>query len=222
MCVSWRVQRDDTFQILFICSGVSDLFLSKEVMDHTFLPLLAAMPLARLSASLETLFDSVIDFAHPLFARLTHLDNFNVYSSDKYPPVDFGRLPCLTHISFNFPHTWAFKSHRSFFEGVLANSVALKVFILLTYGDDEARGVMSQYRYFGDDTVPLSWTEEISVGIGRWERKAALTTGSARRGLLCKGGPEKFHRRLVERQTWHIHALSRMMTSIRNAVENTR
>ncbi|KAJ7483782.1 hypothetical protein B0H11DRAFT_2020508 [Mycena galericulata] len=143
---------DDAFRILSLyhSARVSNLFLFSGVAeDHRFLPFLTAMPLARLSASLQPLFRSAIDFAHPVFARLTHLETFDIDYSD-YSPVDFGRLPCLTHISFNFPSAWA--SQHPFFEEVLANSAALKVFILLTYGDEETREVMSEFAYFGDDT----------------------------------------------------------------------
>ncbi|KAJ7474575.1 hypothetical protein B0H11DRAFT_2034947 [Mycena galericulata] len=146
-----QIRDDEASRILATCTGVSNLALFHGGMNHLF-PLLAVMPLVRLSASLKALFGSAtIDFDHPLLSRLTHLEIFDVG-----PYMDswsIGRLPSLSHISFNFPDTWARSdSHRAFFEGVRANCGVLEVLVLICDDDRHLRAMMSHYNYFGDNT----------------------------------------------------------------------
>ncbi|KAJ7751551.1 hypothetical protein DFH07DRAFT_1032492 [Mycena maculata] len=97
-------------RILSMCSGTSNLALWNTDYDFRhyskFLPLIAAMPLVRLSVHLEVLFGRErSDFSHPMFARITHLDLLDI-GPYQWWEVGLGHLPCLTYISFNFPRSW--------------------------------------------------------------------------------------------------------------------
>ncbi|KAJ7077670.1 hypothetical protein B0H15DRAFT_560136 [Mycena belliarum] len=87
---------EQTRTILTLCTGVID-FAYGGPLDHTYLPILSTLPLRRLSVHLSPLFEGPdrVDFAHPLFASLTHLDVYD-------PRSDFcghvALAPALTHL----------------------------------------------------------------------------------------------------------------------------
>ncbi|KAJ7144496.1 hypothetical protein C8R44DRAFT_725425 [Mycena epipterygia] len=82
--------------LLALCDATIDLHLF--VGSSTLLPLLGALPLQRLSARLAELFPDLsgLDFAHPLFTKITHLDlhDFPAGSWDTWSGL--AQLPALT------------------------------------------------------------------------------------------------------------------------------
>lgn len=157
------VTDDDAVQILSRCTGTSNLALFIGDLHPEFLPLMTIIPLVRLSTNLGRLFGSArVDFDHPVFAHITHLD---IFDSDTSPPhnwpVALGRLPCLTHISFNFPVDWIHTNyHRRFFQDVLAHCSFLKVLVLMGDDGDDLHFLKSHYEYFGEDTRSVLMTME--------------------------------------------------------------
>lgn len=139
---------DEAAPILSKCSGLSSLALFAAGPGPACLSMMALMPLTRLSASLDRLFDEKVDFDHPLFTRLTHLE---VFDSARRAPwsMGFRRIPSLTHLSFNFPEDWA--NHRPFIDDVLAHCAALEVFVLISDDDDYLSGFMAPFEYFARD-----------------------------------------------------------------------
>ncbi|KAJ6596179.1 hypothetical protein DFH09DRAFT_826888, partial [Mycena vulgaris] len=93
-----KITTTDRMHILSTCSGTVNLALPMDAAP-AFLPSIAAMPLVRFSADLEKLFGSRdIDFGHPIFDRLSHLDIFESDLLDTWP-VGLGQIPYLTHLS---------------------------------------------------------------------------------------------------------------------------
>ncbi|KAJ6545395.1 hypothetical protein B0H19DRAFT_1167567 [Mycena capillaripes] len=92
---------DDIMKILAVCDATVNLQLLLASAD-SLLPCLGALPLQRLAVNLRTLFPSTIDFLHPVFAQITHLDLFDFEMND----VEWGswsalaKMPQLTHLSF--------------------------------------------------------------------------------------------------------------------------
>jgi hypothetical protein len=93
---------EDATQALLRCSGATNLVLVLYKKASASVPeILRTMHLLRLAVDLSYLFDggANIDFQHPLFAHLTHLEVF-----DKDPAlttVGIPRIPCLTHLAFH-------------------------------------------------------------------------------------------------------------------------
>ncbi|KAJ7803692.1 hypothetical protein B0H13DRAFT_2388860 [Mycena leptocephala] len=90
-----RMDHDEVAAIIAACSGVKDLFVQFVPSD-----LNCAIPdLQRLATAVAPLFQpSTVDFAHPLFRNITHLEVLD------RPWAAFGGLdliPHLTHIAFN-------------------------------------------------------------------------------------------------------------------------
>jgi hypothetical protein len=142
-------------RILSMCSGTSDLALFHANLDFKyskFLPLLAAMPLVRLSTNLKALFHpEVVDFRHPVFATITHLNLTDVMEGHSWA-VGFGCLPCLTHISVDFPQSWYPSGlHDRFLEDVFANCAGLEVFIFRCAEDKAVIANLPYYKYLADE-----------------------------------------------------------------------
>lgn len=141
---------DDTAPILSKCTGILSLAIFHGGPGLVCLPFMGVMPLVRLSTSLGRLFgsDEGVDFDHPLFAHLTHLEVFDSAPHDSWS-TGFRRIPSLTHLSFNFPHDWL--NHRLFIDDVLAHCAVLDVFVLIADDDDYLSGLMPRFEYFADD-----------------------------------------------------------------------
>ncbi|KAJ7203638.1 hypothetical protein GGX14DRAFT_523467 [Mycena pura] len=90
--------------ILSASSAVEDLWIMPVTStNHLLLPFIGVLPLKRLSCNLKELFahKAQIDFGHPLFSRLTHLELFDQRATDAY--LDLTLIPHLTHLSFSIP-----------------------------------------------------------------------------------------------------------------------
>jgi hypothetical protein len=87
-------------KIASACSGVKDIFLNISL--SPMLPLLTSLSsLTRLGASLHPFFGSLpIDFTHPLFAHITHLEIFD-YSETAQIAEGLSVIPNLTHCAFD-------------------------------------------------------------------------------------------------------------------------
>ncbi|KAJ7446335.1 hypothetical protein FB451DRAFT_1567870 [Mycena latifolia] len=97
---------EQTRNILKLCTGVVDFSVIGDIsLDPTFLPILAAIPLRRLCAELYPLFTGYdsIDFTHPMFASLTHLDALDC-PHRICPQVPL--LPALTHLGLDRKASW--------------------------------------------------------------------------------------------------------------------
>ncbi|KAJ7439697.1 hypothetical protein B0H11DRAFT_2293343 [Mycena galericulata] len=144
-------------RILSMCSRISDLALFRANYEppfqySKFLPLMAAMPLVRLSTYLRALFyHERVDFSHPIFTHITHLNLLDTRAGDWWPE-GLGRLPCLTHISFDFPSSpYPSGLHDHFLRDVFAHCALLEVFIFRCRNDDEVRGNLPYYTYLADE-----------------------------------------------------------------------
>ncbi|KAJ7119930.1 hypothetical protein C8R43DRAFT_1241712 [Mycena crocata] len=105
------VSVDIAISMLSACVGVKNLWISSEQLEEC-LPLVAQLPLTRLYCDVELLFGwrRHIDFTHPMFRRITHLELFDTVDDDDdtvddMQVVEFwsglALLPTLTHLAFN-------------------------------------------------------------------------------------------------------------------------
>ncbi|KAJ7446329.1 hypothetical protein FB451DRAFT_1291881 [Mycena latifolia] len=91
---------EETRVILKLCTRIVDLAAMRETVDPTLLPILTKMPLRRLSVALYELFGGIgsIDFTHPMFTSITHLDAFD---DPRHIYARIPSLPSLTHLSLD-------------------------------------------------------------------------------------------------------------------------
>ncbi|KAJ7627032.1 hypothetical protein FB45DRAFT_1004645 [Roridomyces roridus] len=91
---------DDVDLIISDCSSLEDLWGSAGASDADSL---SSCPLKRLYCSLEPLFQyKGIDFQHPLFSRLTHLEIFDRGVEDDLTSwAGLASIPHLMHLAFN-------------------------------------------------------------------------------------------------------------------------
>jgi hypothetical protein len=89
--------------ILSASSAVEDLWISTAEPIGFLLPFIGILPLKRLYCDLKELFalKTQIDFGHPLFSRLTHLELFDQNARESYS--DLALIPHLTYLAFNVP-----------------------------------------------------------------------------------------------------------------------
>ncbi|KAJ6555978.1 hypothetical protein B0H19DRAFT_1071117 [Mycena capillaripes] len=116
-------------ELLTACSDSLTHAMFYTNLEPAHLPLLARIPLQRLSAPLLRLFGGNLDFAHPMFRRLTHLDvQDRLADGDDDGCARWAELalvPCLTHVSFRDCFS------GPIVEGVLARCAALHVLALV-------------------------------------------------------------------------------------------
>ncbi|KAJ7900550.1 hypothetical protein B0H14DRAFT_3852369 [Mycena olivaceomarginata] len=98
-----RVPKTVAEFIVSASSTVEDLWISTAEPIAFLLPFIGILPLKRLYCDLKELFahKAQIDFGHPLFSRLTHLELFDQKATDSY--FDLALIPYLTHLAFNVP-----------------------------------------------------------------------------------------------------------------------
>ncbi|KAJ7131347.1 hypothetical protein C8R44DRAFT_871842 [Mycena epipterygia] len=129
----------DIEPLLAACTGVHNLVLINN--DNSprpwLLPRLSAMPLQRLSVNLTNLFaPAPVDFTHPLFAHITHLDLLYDVQGTWADWAGLTSMPRLTHLSFDPVLSIRMRAtHRtmapSILRGVLEHCPALRVLVLL-------------------------------------------------------------------------------------------
>jgi hypothetical protein len=100
------LDKDEAITLLRLCENVINLVLLGDVVGPILLPILARMPLRRLSIDLEELFGrpQAVNFHHPLFLSLTHLDIFGTLVPSVY--THLVALPALTHLCLNGHIKW--------------------------------------------------------------------------------------------------------------------
>ncbi|KAJ6462759.1 hypothetical protein C8R47DRAFT_1157978 [Mycena vitilis] len=83
--------------ILSVCTETRSLAIFQTPAAAALLPLLATMPLLRLSVGLADLFGyTTVDLGHASFGRLTHLDIFEEGWDTDQTVSGLSGLPCLT------------------------------------------------------------------------------------------------------------------------------
>ncbi|KAJ7733041.1 hypothetical protein DFH07DRAFT_780703 [Mycena maculata] len=111
------------------CTGTVDLVVREEV-DPTLLPLLGALPLQHLVADLTDFLPTPpIDFRHPMFSQITHLELSDALDRDSY--VGLAQMPWLTHLALDM--------HRpvDIYQNSLRHCKFLKVLLLVELSNDQ-------------------------------------------------------------------------------------
>ncbi|KAJ7435864.1 hypothetical protein FB451DRAFT_1571296 [Mycena latifolia] len=95
-----------TREVLKLCTSLMD-FASNISLDPTLLPVLGELRLRTLSTACSDLFGGphLVDFKHPAFAGLTHLDLFDDIRQHLHMRAQIPLLPC-THLSLNDEVPW--------------------------------------------------------------------------------------------------------------------
>ncbi|KAJ7617914.1 hypothetical protein FB45DRAFT_1103223 [Roridomyces roridus] len=125
-----------TQYILSAASHVQDLYIASPLPigpgpRSLFLSTLGKMPLKRLYCSLDHLFPTRnIDFMHPVFVHLTHLEIFS-HTDTTNPAIHAGlaMIPNLTHLAFNDGGFIPFAGR------LLETCKSLRVLVLLNDGE---------------------------------------------------------------------------------------
>ncbi|KAF8190657.1 hypothetical protein K438DRAFT_1763109 [Mycena galopus ATCC 62051] len=90
--------------ILAVCSGVEDLWIGGTDYSGKMLRAIVRLPLKRLCCDITDLFsrEDPLDFAHPSFPNLTHLE-LTPFSHSVPREILSGLalIPCLTHLAFD-------------------------------------------------------------------------------------------------------------------------
>ncbi|KAJ7699047.1 hypothetical protein B0H17DRAFT_317785 [Mycena rosella] len=151
--------------ILESCPGIVNLGLDLRTTDPSLLPLLGNMHLQRLNASLRQLFadsddaEFAVDFEHPLFNSVTHLDlSDEPYTDGQYAVWVKGlsTLPALTHLAFTSPYTTSLATMQS----ILAASPRLQVLLPTFPANSATEADMIGY----DDEITLDLDELEQIG----------------------------------------------------------
>ncbi|KAJ7663411.1 hypothetical protein DFH06DRAFT_348415 [Mycena polygramma] len=149
--------------VLSSCSRISRLALWHIPPEPTTLPLIAAMPLLRLSADLALFGPPGVDFGRPILSQPTHLDTFTKeLCANTW--LTLACLPCLTHIAITIGPG---RADTAAVPNILVNCTSIEALVLLSH---QAAG-REQYDYFSDDPRILI----ILVGfrfLEHWERSA--------------------------------------------------
>ncbi|KAJ7757230.1 hypothetical protein DFH07DRAFT_958827 [Mycena maculata] len=123
--------------IISASSSVEDLWILAE--RHSLLPIIGALPLKRLHCSLQILFGHAaqIDFAHPLFSRLTHLELFDTVPWTGV--TDLALIPHLSHLCF---------TQNGFLSDslpILSTCKSLRVLVFLTLDESDPPRLVEEY-----------------------------------------------------------------------------
>ncbi|KAJ6462748.1 hypothetical protein C8R47DRAFT_1157958 [Mycena vitilis] len=175
MTVDAFVQSKTAF-ILSVCTETRSLAIFQTPAAPILLPLLATMPLSRLSVGLADLFGhTTVDFGHASFARLTHLDIFEAGWDTDQMVSGLSGLPCLTHLLFN-PDPDETTPHVP---DILARCKLLQVLVVLFPDENDRRDVGHEDEYFSDDLRSLimvvnyhleDWESGQTGGVDYWIR----------------------------------------------------
>ncbi|KAJ7684259.1 hypothetical protein DFH06DRAFT_1155132 [Mycena polygramma] len=151
--------------LLSSCSRISRLALYRMPPEPTTLPLLAAMPLLRLSADLLLFGPPGVDFGRPILTQLTHLDTFSQrLSADTW--VTLACLPSLTHLAIT-NHPPGREADPATIPNILANCTSFEVLALLSHNE----AGLEWYHYFSDDPRTLIIFVDFYC-LEDWERSA--------------------------------------------------
>ncbi|KAJ7155230.1 hypothetical protein C8R46DRAFT_1227175 [Mycena filopes] len=156
-----------TLRILSACPGVVRLALFQPSFPSFVAPI-AQMRLVRLAADVNKLFPGVgLDSRHSIFAALTHLDLFQLPTSENWA-AELCSLPRLTHLSFNHNDLMEFAPLPEI-AYILAHCAHLEVLVLI-FGTEENRTNFGDCHGFADD--PRSVTLVDADYLDDWETGA--------------------------------------------------
>ncbi|KAJ7123285.1 hypothetical protein C8R43DRAFT_1076307 [Mycena crocata] len=104
VCFMERIRRDDIIKILSLCNATTNLALMDVVGHPSLLPVISSLRLERFSGVLRQLFPihgaASIDFMHPIFTHITHLDVLD-WGQERWAVwAGLAQMPRLTHLSF--------------------------------------------------------------------------------------------------------------------------
>ncbi|KAJ7136389.1 hypothetical protein C8R43DRAFT_613951 [Mycena crocata] len=169
----------DNEPIISACCNVENLWIASDDL-HALLPLLARMPLKHLYCPVERLFGSQrdIQFTHPIFARITHLELFDTFEGNFLPEFwsDIGVIPNLTHLAV---------SKTSFLPlclNLLRSHDSLRIVVALRLDDGDTANLAEDHELFGDLVQDLrfvtmscffdlkDWQMGCHVGVDYWSR----------------------------------------------------
>ncbi|KAJ7019342.1 hypothetical protein C8F04DRAFT_336245 [Mycena alexandri] len=148
ICITDYMDEIDLERILSAFRGLTRLAIPFFNVDAPLLPFLAQVPLQRLSIKLLPIFGadlglSPVDFTHPMFAHVTHLD-IQELSFEEPPESDqparwsgWSHLASLSHISF-----WNYYD-RPLFKEILATCPTLQVFIVVVASEQMSDNTVS-------------------------------------------------------------------------------
>ncbi|KAJ7613623.1 hypothetical protein DFH06DRAFT_1242449 [Mycena polygramma] len=186
-----KIPTDMAASILSVCTEATSLAIFQTPAAPTLLPLLVPMPLSRLSVGLAELFGRpTVDFGHPIFARLTHLDIFEAGWDSDHMVSGLSGLPRLTHLSFN-PDP---NETTPRVPDILASCELLQVLVILFPDENDMRDVGDEYKCFSDDLRFVTMVVMITWRIGRAAKLAGWTIGSVQRYLSGSVDLEKSRR----------------------------
>ncbi|KAJ7432931.1 hypothetical protein FB451DRAFT_1567889 [Mycena latifolia] len=96
-----------TREILNLCTGLVN-FASNVWLDPTLLPVLGELHLRTLSLAYSNPFGAphLVDFTHPAFSGITHLDVFDDIGEHLHMRAQIPLLRCLTHLGLNNEVPW--------------------------------------------------------------------------------------------------------------------
>ncbi|KAJ6553290.1 hypothetical protein B0H19DRAFT_1263686 [Mycena capillaripes] len=105
---------EDAPSLLRQCINVVNLTASNSSCGPRLLPILDGMQVRKLSVSLEDLFGvqttrtppTLVDFAHPLFLSITHLDVYDDVIVGSRIYLGLAGLPALTHLALSAAVAW--------------------------------------------------------------------------------------------------------------------
>ncbi|KAJ7127593.1 hypothetical protein C8R43DRAFT_1210837 [Mycena crocata] len=126
ICFARTSDPQDIAKILVVCTAAVNIAFFNAEVGASLPPVLAALPLQRLSATLGDLFyPSAPDLEHPLFANITHLDILDWRDGGWDMWDGLAGLPRLTHLSFNDDIS------NSVCQGALDDCSALEVLVIV-------------------------------------------------------------------------------------------
>ncbi|KAJ7463542.1 hypothetical protein FB451DRAFT_1562046 [Mycena latifolia] len=178
---TYSIELDAVEAFLASCPEIDNLSLLMSGAGPCLLPLLRLMHIQRLGANLSELFrdeddedqdegDSPVDFEHPVFAAVTHLDVFDELEFDgEYDEsMDWlkglATLPALTHLALNSP------VHPDVLQHILAAAPQLQVFLVaFTQLEADTAEAFAQEVTFADPRLVVATHAEYFAD---WERGA--------------------------------------------------
>ncbi|KAJ7171259.1 hypothetical protein C8R46DRAFT_1032903 [Mycena filopes] len=159
--ISGSCPPDQLHALLDACKNTRNLALWSLPLPN-LLPFLQPMPLARLSADIAYLFGGLLrmNFQHPAFAALTHLDVRGAAFDDWALFGGLARAPALTHLSFRD------KFHPRLLRGALAHCAKLQALGVIwsprKSAVDVKAGAVVDARFFM--VVCTDWAEDWETG----------------------------------------------------------
>ncbi|KAJ6493970.1 hypothetical protein C8R47DRAFT_1117891 [Mycena vitilis] len=173
-------ENDNVARILSACSGVESIYINvvPKINIPTLLPMLTRLPLTRLCCDLHFLFGSKtrINFAHPVFALITHLDVLDRPGINNIEPwKNLPLIPHLTHLSFTHPE------FATVSLPLLRTCASLRVMLVMSYkftaeslisSLPDGQELLDDHRFVIMDYLDLQkdWQKGAYTGINYWSR----------------------------------------------------